>query len=963
MLSSLAARLPRPTAKNLAVPLVAALIAGLAAITPATATPEPAPAGARNLALNRAVLHSSAKNYNETGHRATDGLYTEHIPGAPPTEPIYSAQDGTDIEAAFDGDAATAWNSAAIPSWIAAELPAPQTVASYKLVASGFEFPGWGVFTTNAPADWTFEGSDDGTTWVTLDQETAHTWASLTEVFQVDAPAQHKHYRVNATQVPPSWFGPATQVTLAEVGLMGAGGESYIPGAGDKPRWRSAAAGAQDLVVDLGAPSQIERVKLVWEPLDYATEYSIDVSADKAAWTTVYTNTAGDGFTDEFDVTATGQRYVRLALRNSSGAGYTLQEFEVWGANDFSLTAPDLPAALPDGTQYLTGGNWKLKRAAEVSATGEQLSVDNPGVDSAWLPAAVPGTALTSYLKAGAIVDPNFSDYQLQISDSFFTADWWYRDHFTVPASQDGKRTWLNFQAVNWKANVYFNGHRVGSAPAGHYDIEGAYTPAKFDVTEWVNHGGENFLAVFVKANETPGAVTLQDLVNAGGNGGALGADNPTIHASIGWDWVPTVRGRDVGIYEDVYLSYSQDVTIENPWVITDVDLDGRAASQAELTVKTELRNATAHGQNVAVTGVIEPGGIAISSHTLYVPPNSTVEALVDTVTIQNPELWWPNGYGEQPLYTATLTARTAPSVVSDVQSVKFGIREYSFERITQHDAAHAGLNIYVNGVRVVARGGNWGMSDANMAATPEDYDLKMRLHAEENLNIVRNWVGMTGHPAFYDAADKHGIMIMDDFWLANPVDGPNPNDEAMFLASAEAKIKRVRSHAALAFYCGRNEGAPPAAIDAALRTMTAQIDGTRHYVSDSAAPAEGMDGHGPYGVRDAVWYFDNTPAASSYNGNGNGAKNLSSERGQLNIPTAQSMHRMLGESIAWPPTAAGQPAANVWGMHDFTSGGATEAGVFLNHMENTYDPDWAAHGVEEFIETAQLMNYDNHKS
>ena len=80
-------------------------------------------------------------------------------------------------------------------------------------------------------------------------------------------------------------------------------------------------------------------------------------------------------------------------------------------------------------------------------------------------------------------------------------------------------------------------------------------------------------------------------------------------------------------------------------------------------------------------------------------------------------------------------------------------------------------MNIYVNGTRVVARGGNWGLSDQNMGNTAADYDLKMRLHRDENLNIVRNWVGMTGSPAFYDAADKYGIMIMDDFWLANPFD------------------------------------------------------------------------------------------------------------------------------------------------------------------------------------------------
>jgi beta-galactosidase/beta-glucuronidase len=80
-----------------------------------------------------------------------------------------------------------------------------------------------------------------------------------------------------------------------------------------------------------------------------------------------------------------------------------------------------------------------------------------------------------------------------------------------------------------------------------------------------------------------------------------------------------------------------------------------------------------------------------------------------------------------------------------------------------------------------------------------DGYDLRVRLHHDANLVMIRNWVGMVGREAFYDACDRYGILIWDDFWLANPGDGPNPKDRVMFTANARDKIRRVLSHPALA--------------------------------------------------------------------------------------------------------------------------------------------------------------------
>ena len=83
---------------------------------------------------------------------------------------------------------------------------------------------------------------------------------------------------------------------------------------------------------------------------------------------------------------------------------------------------------------------------------------------------------------------------------------------------------------------------------------------------------------------------------------------------------------------------------------------------------------------------------------------------------------------------------------------------------------------------------------------------------------MIRNWVGQTDDEAFYDAADRNGVVIWQDFWLANPWDGPNPDDNDLFLANAKDYLLRIRNHASLGLFCGRNEGFPPQPIDDGLR-------------------------------------------------------------------------------------------------------------------------------------------------
>ena len=116
------------------------------------------------------------------------------------------------------------------------------------------------------------------------------------------------------------------------------------------------------------------------------------------------------------------------------------------------------------------------------------------------------------------------------------------------------------------------------------------------------------------------------------------------------------------------------------------------------------------------------------------------------------------------------------------------------------------------------------------------EYDIAVRYHKEMNFTMIRNWVGQTGDDEFYDACDRYGIMVWQDFWLANPLDGPDPNDNAMFMQNVNDFVKRIRNHPSVGLYCGRNEGNPPEAdglVDQG-RSYPSYIR-RLHYISNSA--------------------------------------------------------------------------------------------------------------------------------
>ena len=164
-------------------------------------------------------------------------------------------------------------------------------------------------------------------------------------------------------------------------------------------------------------------------------------------------------------------------------------------------------------------------------------------------------------------------------------------------------------------------------------------------------------------------------------------------------------------------------------------------------------------------------------------------------------------------------------------------------------------LKIWINGRRFIARGGNWGFGESMLRYRAREYDAAVRYHREMNFTMIRNWVGQIGDDAFYEACDRHGVMVWQDFWLANPWDGPEPNDDELFLGNVKDSVLRIRNHASIGLYCGRNEGFPPPPLETGHpQEFSAELHPGLHYIPSSADKV--VSGHGPYQAMPPSFYF-----------------------------------------------------------------------------------------------------------
>ena len=512
----------------------------------------------RNIALLRSAYNSSSYDYNLTAQLVTDGVISDK-------QPQYldlSTQNG-DIarrerewmidQGPYSRNAVTGEDAYFL-----------FTLNNWKEKADKVQFRGSVAYDENKIKDGyeiVCEGSNDGNTWTELaalkgkgmpgkaSKYKAHSdpnknsWdpgtlptRMLNETLTFDQPGEYAYYRMRLKMEGAAYWAFFEMNFYNQDKLI-----DLLPSKFFNSAWMSATTGEEWVYVDLGSQSEFDKVKLHW--INKAIKGKIQVSDDAKQWVDIANLPGGDANLDEIKLKGKG-RYVRVWMEQPANDGrYILSEIEVMGKGGLLAQPAAAPASTKDEIR-LSGGNWKVQRASEVTASGEEISRPSFSPEN-WIVATVPGTVLSSYKNIGAIPNPNYADNLMQISESFFNSNFWYRDEFEVPEGFKQDRLFLNFDGINWKANVYLNGNKIGR-------IEGAFIRGVFDVTDRVVPG-KNVVAVEIIKNEHIGAIKEKCEKNTDFNGGILGADNPTFHASIGWDWISTIRGRNIGIWNDVF--------------------------------------------------------------------------------------------------------------------------------------------------------------------------------------------------------------------------------------------------------------------------------------------------------------------------------------------------------------------------------------------------------------------------
>ncbi|MCX6255613.1 MAG: discoidin domain-containing protein [Bacteroidia bacterium] len=873
----------------------------------------------RNLARLRPAYHSSSYDYNLTAQLVTDGIIIHEMPNFVSLSTNQGVLPKNEREWLLDHNSVTEVNIDGTEIWIQLELNQGTDIPEI----TGINLNGSVIYGDKKAGGWKFvcSGSNDGVSWNELGKvkgtgfpglERLNPFARMftnprpqgkgtakrrppnpfagffagpygadstapkpsftfnfrmpkserliNQSFEFNKPVAYHFYRINlSAPCAENWRFGDFDFYNNETKLKLAPSHSF------KSAWMSAGTGQEWVYVDLGVSGTFDNIKLHW--INKATRGSVQVSDDAKNWTDLVALPGNTEMVDDIELKAGAKgRFVRILMTEAaSGNKYVLSELEVFGKGGL-LAKPKASPEISNNRMYLIGGNWKIQRSSEVTSTGENIS--QPGfVNDDWVVATVPGTALVSYWNAGALPDPNFGDNQLMISESFFNSDFWYRNEFVIPSSFKGERMFLNFDGINWKADVFVNGKKSGR-------IEGAFIRGKFDVTDLIIPGQKNAIAVLIIKNANIGVIKEQTALSTDKNGGILGADNPTYHASIGWDWIPTIRGRNIGIWNDVFLNITGAVTIEDPFVTTDLALPDTTA--ADINIEVTLQNHKAEGVTGTLAG--KYGEITFEEEVTLEPSSSKVVKLNPSthpaLQLIKPKLWWPKGYGEPNLYDVELIFRTADGV-SDKKKFKSGVREMAFDETNQI------LNIYINGRRFIGRGGNWGFPESNLQYRGREYDIAVVYHADMNFTMIRNW---------------------------------NPQ---MFMDNAKDLVKRIRNHPSIAIYVGRNEGNPPEVLDTAIRAMIPKLHPGIHYISNSAMGV--VSGGGPYSALPVRDYF------LLY-----GFNKLHSERGMPNVMTFESLQQTLPESALWPQNSQ-------WGMHDYCLESAQRAASFNQMIEKGF--------------------------
>ncbi len=423
----------------------------------------------------------------------------------------------------------------------------------------------------------------------------------------------------------------------------------------------------------------------------------------------------------------------------------------------------------------------KLHSGWELRDAGEQE----------FIPASVPGSVYQAYLDNGRMEDPYYRDNELKALE-LMKRDFEYRTVFDVPDEMlKREEIILHFDGIDTVGDIWLNGSHLGFVDNMHriweYRVKELLRPAgnelRVELRSPVNYIRELYEKdplISVSTDAMRGASYLRKA-----------------HCMYGWDWGP--RLPDAGIWRDVTLLGADEARLDNVYVTQDHE-EGRV----KLNIRAQAEIFGYPG--LSPVGGQESGGVYTLDTVITDPEGNRLEIGNRTeAVIDNPRLWWPNGYGDQPLYTVRVELHKDETLL-DVWEKRIGLR--TMRVVQEKDQWGTSFCHEVNGVRIFAMGADYIPEDNILPRVTRERTYDLLLQAKNaHFNCVRVWGGGNyPYDAFWDACDELGLIVWQDFMFACAVYDLTEDFERSIRAEFVDNIKRIRHHASLGLWCGNNE-------------------------------------------------------------------------------------------------------------------------------------------------------------
>jgi exo-1,4-beta-D-glucosaminidase len=523
--------------------------------------------------------------------------------------------------------------------------------------------------------------------------------------------------------------------------------------------------------------------------------------------------------------------------------------------------------------------NWAIQSSKVVITDGKAISKSGFKADL-WYPTSVPTTVLAALVANKVYPDPYYGTNIKNLpgaitgrnrampEDSPFAVAWWYRTEFKLPADYKGKHTWLQFHSINYKANVWLNGILIADTTT----IEGAYRLFNLNVSKAALPGKDNCLALEIFP---PKGMDL----------------------TITWvDWNPTPPDRGMGIWYDVSIRATGQVAIEDPHVVTKLDLP--KTDQAKLTITAEVHNAGDKPVTGKLKGTIE--NISFSQDVSLAAGETKLVSFIPEkypqLVMTEPRLWWPHNVGPQNLYDLNLSF-DASGKISDTKKVRFGVREIT-AWMNNFDKFHTKV-FQINGKNIVIRGGGY-VQDMMLRPSNERVDADIAYAKHMNFNTLR-MEAPRGSDYLFQRCDEEGILLMVGWCCCSSWERwrnwtPHIGDVAEM--SWKDLIIHLRNHPSVFTWLYGSDNFPPADVERRYIKVLDEYDNTRPYESSATQDSSAIAGRtgvwmGPY---PAVYaYF---PPSYWYT---KLEFNTEAGPGGEQLPPIETMKMMMPEEDLWP--------------------------------------------------------------